>query len=204
MGEPRSMVLFFFITAMTKLEELICEVVADSTDTTKASQNLSKIKSFLNSSGEMVEAVNNFGDTLNTNLKESVGGLTGKLGGWIAGKTTKVVGGIGTGVVSGTLKTIATLIPNKGDLKGSELDIKISQLVDTYSLPTDKKQLFELLQFLYNNTNAEQPVFGEKTLRAMKKLHAKAYSHFCTLTSKEEEIYNLAKYNAPKKKFGLL
>lgn len=188
---------------MTQLEELICEVVTDATDTSKTAQNLSKIRSLLNSSGEMVEAVNNFGDTLHTNLKESVGGLTGRVGGWIAGKTTKVVGGISAGVVSGTLKTIATLIPNNGDLKGSELDSKISQLVDTYSLPIEKNPLFALLQFLYNNTNAEQPVFGEKTLKAMKKLHVKAYDHFCVITGKDEDIFNLAKNYFPKKKFGL-
>lgn len=187
---------------MTQLEELICEIIADSTDTTKSGQTLSKIKGLLNSSGEMVEAVNNFGDTLNTNLKESVGGLTGKVGGWIAGKTTKVVGGISTGVVSGTLKTIASLIPVKGDLKGSELDTKISQLVETYSLPIEKNQLFELLQFLYNNLNAEKPVFGEKTLAAMKRLHVKAYDHFCVITGKDEDIFNLAKKYSPKKKFG--
>lgn len=188
---------------MVQLEKLIYEVVADSTETTKTAKNLSKVKSFLNSSGEMVDAVNNFGDTLNTNLKESVGGLTGTVGGWIAGKTTKVVGGISAGVVSGTLKTIATFIPDKEDIKGSELDTKLSQLIDTYSLPTDKNQLFELLQFLYNNLNAEQPIFGEKTLKAMKKLHVKAYDHFCVITGKDEDIFNLAKKYSPKKKLGL-
>ena len=187
---------------MTQLEDLIREVV-DTTDTTKTAQNLSKIKDFLNSSGEMVESVNKLGNTLNKNLKGGVGGLTGMVSGWIAEKTTKVVGGISAGVVSGTLKTIATLIPDKGDLKGSELDTKISHLIDTYSLPTDKKQLFELLQFFYNNLYAEEPMFGEKTLTAMKKLHVKTYDHFCVIAGKDEDIFNLAKRYSPKKKFGL-
>ena len=76
-------------------------------------------------------------------------------------------------------------------------------MIDTYSLPTDKNQLFELLQFLYNNLNAEQPIFGEKTLKAMKKLHVKAYDHFCVITGKDEDIFNLAKKYSPKKKLSL-
>lgn len=188
---------------MTQLEQLIGEVVQNSIETTKTSRNLSKIKDVLNSSGGMVESVSQFGDTLNSNLKESLGGMTGKVGGWIAGKTTKVVGGIGAGVVSGTLKTLTTLLPDKGNLKSPELDTKISQLVDTYTLPTDKNQLIELLQFLYNNLNVEQTLFGEKTLRAMKKLHVKTYDQFCILTDKDDNIFNLAKKYSPKKKFGL-
>ena len=187
---------------MTQLESLIYESLNELSPRTKTGQNISKIRNFLDSSGEIVESVNQLGDTLNSNLKDSVGGLTGKISGWVAGKVTKVVGGIGVGVVSGTLKTVATLIPNKGDLKNAGTDTKISQIVNTYTLPADKNQLFELLQFLFNNLQTDQAIFGEKTLDAMKKLHVKAYDHLCVVADKNEEIFKLAKNYAPKKKFG--
>lgn len=187
---------------MTHLESLIFEVLKEASEKTKTEQNLSKIKTFLNSSGEIVDTVNNLGDTLNANLKDSVGGLTGKLGGWVAGKTTKVVGGFGAGVMASTLKTIASVIPDKGDIKGPNMDKKISQIVGTYALPMDKNQLVELLQFISDNLNVKEPIFGEKTLLSLKKLHEKTYDQFCALTNKDEDIYKVAKMYAPKKKFG--
>ena len=185
---------------MVDLENKISELIKSSAPNSKLSKNLSKAKRFLKTKEGMTETVHNVGNILKESIKDNVGGVRGSLTGWVAGKTTNVVGGLGVGVISAAMKTVATIIPDGYDTKGKKLDEEICHLVETYPLPVDKQSLFELLQFLSNNIQASQPQYGEKTLAAMKKLQIKVYDHFVTLVDKDDNLFKLAKSYAPKKR----
>lgn len=162
---------------------------------------LSKAKSTLNASSQIVNAVNNFGDCLEENIDE-VGGPIGYAAGWIAGKTTKVVGGIGGGIISGTLKTIAGVIPDASNPKQPETDLKIASIIEAYPLPTDKTQLFELLQWVYGHISSAKTPYGKSTIDSLKSLHPRVFEALKIAAQDDDKTLKLAKPYAPKKKFG--
>jgi len=189
---------------MTELESRIIELISGNSKKSGFNKAMSTVKKTLDSSTYIVDAVNDIGDSLKENINHSVKGIPGSVGGWVAGKTTKIVGGLGAGVVAGTLKTIAGIIPDSSDPKSRDIDIKISQLVDCYSLPTQKEEIFSLLQYLWANISSDNAIYGKHTLESMKKLHAKTFEALKVLADKNDPILKLAKSYAPKKFFGIL
>lgn len=85
---------------MIDLEKRIDVVLGTLSPNNKIGTVFSMVKKTLNSSSQIVDAVNNIGVSLQENLKDEVGGITGTVGGWIAGKTTKLVGGVAGGIVA--------------------------------------------------------------------------------------------------------
>ncbi len=190
---------------MTELEKRIQKELGLLAPTSKTATALAGIKKVLNSSSHIVDAVNDFGDNLQDNIEDSVGGFTGTIGGWMAGKTTKIVGGIAGGVVSGTLKTVAGVIPDSSDIKQPESDRKVAHCIDSYSIPSDKNELFELLQFVWNSTNSKNTPYGKQTIESFKNLHSRVQAAFQIAASEDNNLQQLAKpYYMPKKKFGFL
>lgn len=187
---------------MIHLESEINALLNANKLTTGVGKALSKAKSTLNASTHIVDAVNNFGDSLEENLDEVVGGVAGAATGWIAGKATKLVGGIGAGIVAGTLKTVAGVIPDASNPKQPETDLKIAALVDAYPLPTDKTQLMELLQWVHGHINSTKTPFGKSTLDSLKSIHSRIFEAIKIAAENDDRTLRLAKSYAPKKKFG--
>lgn len=186
---------------MIHLESEINALLLANKSTTSVGKALSKAKNTLNASSHIVDAVNNFGDSLEENLDE-VGGVAGSAAGWIAGKTTKLVGGIGAGIIAGTLKTVAGIIPDGSNPKQPETDLKIAALVDSYPLPTDKTQLMELLQWVHGHITSTKTPFGKSTLESLKSIHPRIFEAVKIVAENDERTLKLAKSYAPKKKFG--
>lgn len=112
-------------------------------------QGLSKTKKLLNSSSQMVEAVDELSNNLGKSISKGMGGgLIGGASGWVTKTVTKKVAGVGTGVISGTLKSVAALIPDASDPQYGKTDQEIATLIDTFKLPLDKDELFETLQWV--------------------------------------------------------
>lgn len=186
---------------MIDLESRIQEIVADLAPASKAGMAISGIKKTLNTSSQIVDAVNNIGDSLQNNLGK--GGVVGKVGGWMAGKTTKVVGGVAGTVVAGTLKTVADIIPDSSDMKSPDTDKKIAYCIDTYPLPTDKSSLFDLLQFVAKNVDTKNSPYGKNAIGAFKNLHEKVGAALSIAAKGDIDLLKLAKSYMPKKKFGI-
>lgn len=189
---------------MTDLEKQIKDILEEKSEKKGVTKTLSTVKKTLDSSSMLVDSINELGDALKDNINNSVKGIGGSLSGWIAGKTTKIVGGVGAGVIAATLKTVGSLIPDSEDPKNKELDIQISRLVKQCPLPLQKESLLELLQYLWSNISMENPLFGKKTLESMKEVHENVYASLKNITEKNDPILKLAKSYVPKKKFGLI
>lgn len=188
---------------MTELEERINKSLGVLGPKSKAGAVMSGIKKTLNSSSHIVDAVNNIGDSLQENIEDEVGGITGTVSGWVAGKTTKFVGGVAGGIVAGTLKTVAGIIPDSSDIKLPETDRKVAHCVDTYPLPSDKNELYELLQFVWTSINSKSTPYGKITIESLKNLHIRVHSAFLISAKDDKELLQLAKPYFPKKRFGL-
>ena len=188
---------------MTELELNINKLVEDLAPTNKIDIALSGIKKTLNSSSHIVDAVTHIGDNLQDNLEDSIGGITGRIGGWVAGSSTKFVGTVAGGIVAGTLKTVAGIIPLSSDLKLPETDRKVAHCIDTYSLPVEKEALFELLQFASNNSISKTSPYGIKTKESFKNLLSRVQSAFMIAAKDDTELQMLAKPYLPKKRFGI-
>lgn len=187
---------------MIHLESEINSILESNRPTTKVGKALSKAKTTLNASSQIVDAVNNFGDNLEYNLDE-VGGVVGSAAGWIAGKATKVVGGIGGGLLVGTLKTVAGAIPDASNPKQPETDIRIAAMIDSYPLPADANTLLELLQWVHGQISSSKSLYGKETIESLKRIHPKVYKALSVAAENDTKIMKLAKSYAPKKKFGL-
>lgn len=188
---------------MNKLEKRINDLIGILAPANKTNKALSGLKKTLNSSSHIVDAVNNFGDILQDNLEDSVGGIAGTMGGWMAGKATKLVGGVAGGVIAGTLKTVAAIIPDSQDLKLPETDKKVAHCIDTFPLPSDKTELFELLQFSWGTISSEMSPYGKQTLNSFKSFNSRVYSTLQSIASQDQTLMQLAKSYAPKKRFGI-
>ncbi len=188
---------------MTDLEKRINALVNSLAPNSLTSKTLSGIKKTLNSSSNLVDSINNIGDRLQDNIEESVGGVTGSVSGWIAGKTTQFAGGIAGGIVAGTLKTVAGIIPDSSDIKLPESDKKVAHCIATFSLPTEKLELFELLQYTWNAINSKSNPYGKQTIDAFKTCHSKVYSTLIIAAKDDNELLQLSKSFAPKKRFGI-
>lgn len=188
---------------MTELEKRIDQLIRDIAPTGNIGRTLSNVKKTLNSSSNIVNAVNNLGDNLQDNIEEEVGGLTGTIGGWMLGKTTKLAGGVAGGIVAGTLKTVAGIIPDSSDLKLPETDKKIAHCIDTYTIKTNKKELLELLQFISGTLMSSTSPYGKQASEALKRLHSRTYSALLIAAKDDDDILAHAKSYAPKKRFGL-
>ena len=184
---------------MNLIEEKIFEIL----DEKQTSKFMSQTKSVLNSSGQLVTIVNVAGDNIKGSIKESVGGLKGKFLGKLASTTTKVVGGLATGVIAGTLKTVAFFIPDGADPKKPENDAKISAMISTFAIPEDKENLVDLLLWLHQQINAKEKTFGEQTIKTMKSLHLSIYDILKTMVNGDKNMINWMKAYAPSNKFGL-
>ena len=184
---------------MNLLEERIFEIL----DGKQTSKFLSQTKNVLNSSGHLVTAVNVAGDNLKGSIKESVGGFKGKFLGKMAASTTKMVGGLATGVLAGTLKTVAVFIPDGADPKNPENDAQISAMISTFPIPEDQETLIELLPWIHQQLNARDKTFGEQTLRSLKNLHPVIFNTLKSISDDDKNILNWMKAYAPAKKFGL-
>lgn len=188
---------------MTDLEKRINKVLGTLSPNNKTGTFISGIKKTLNSSSQIVNAVNNIGDSLQENIKEEIGGITGAVGGWLAGKTTKFVGGVGGGIVAGSLKTVAGLIPDSSDIKLPESDKKVAHCIDTYSIPLDKVELFKLLQYIWTIVNSKNSPYGKQTMEAFKNILSRVQSAFTTASKNDEDLLLMAKPYLPQKRFGL-
>lgn len=188
---------------MTELERRIDKVVSSLTTKGVTGKTLSGIKKTLNSSSHIVDAVTNFGDNLQDNLEEEIGGITGTIGGWVVGKSTKLVGGVAGGLVAGTLKTVAGIIPDVSDIKQPESDKKVAHIVDTCPLPGDPNELYEMLQYISNSLNSPSMPYGKQTIEALKTLHTKVYSTIQQIAKNDKNLLMLSKNFAPKKRFGI-
>lgn len=188
---------------MTELERRINVFIESLAPTKKAAKTLSGIKKTLNSSSRIVDSINNIGDSLQDNIEESVGGVTGSVGGWMAGKTINIVGGIAGGVVAGTLKTVAGIIPDSSDIKLPESDKKLAHCIESFSLPADKSELFELLQYTWSAFNSKSSPYGKQTIEAFKRCHSRVYSAFIIAAKEDNSLLLLSKSFAPKKRFGI-
>lgn len=188
---------------MTELEKRINEVVRDAAPAGKVGQAFSKVKKTLDSSSDIVGAVNRFGDNLQDNIEEGVGGLTGTIGGWMAGKATKLTGGVAGGIVAGTLKTVAGIIPDPSDLKSPETDRKVAHCIDTCALPTGKTELLELLQFIRGSLDSSAVTYGRFAMESFRVLHSRAYSAALIASKDDQDMLKLVKSSAPKKRFGI-
>lgn len=187
---------------MIHLESVINQLLEQHKPKSGVAKALSKTKSSLNASSHIVDAVNNFGDNLESNLGD-IGGFALTAAGWLTGKATKVVGGIGGGIVAGTLKTVAGVIPDASDPKQPETDIKIAGIVDSYPLPNDNDTLLELLQWLHGHLNSNNTPYGKSAIEAMKNLHSRVYKTIAVSANENTKILKIAKSYSPKKKFGL-
>ncbi len=188
---------------MTELENRINEVIGLLVPTSKTAKAMSSVKQTLNASSHIVTAVNNFGDSLQNNLEGEVGGVVGSVGGWIAGKSTKLVGGIAGGVIAGTLKTVAGIIPDSSDIKLPETDRKVAHAINTYPLPSEKIELFNLLQYLWGEINSEATPFGKLSITAFKSLYPRVHAAFLIAARQDAMLLEQAKSYAPKKRFGI-
>lgn len=188
---------------MTELERRLNQLIDSLAPKGNTAKALSGIKDTLNSSSQLVDAVNNIGDDLQDNLKESVGGVTGAVTGWMAGKTTKLMGGIAGGVVAGTLRTVAGMIPDLSDIKRPENDRKIAFCINICPIPSDKNELFELLQYTWNVFNSKSTPFGKQAIESFKILHNQVYSAFLVVAINDSELMLLSKKYAPQKRYRL-
>lgn len=188
---------------MTGLEKRINEVIGTLSPNSKIETIFSGIKRTLNSSSHIVDAVNNIGDNLQENLEDEIGGITGTVGGWIAGKTTKFVGGVAGGIVAGTLKTVSGIIPDSSDLKLPETDRKVAHCIDTYSIPRDKGELFELLQYIWTIVNSKNKPYGKQTMESFRNALSRVQGAFITSSKNDTELLQMANPYLPKKRFGL-
>lgn len=188
---------------MIHLESEINKILEGGKVSNMVGKTLSATKSVLNSSSHIVDAVHNFADNLENEINEGVGGIGGAAAGWIAGKATKTVGGLGGGIIAGALKTVAMVIPDASNPKQPETDLRIANLVDTYPLSNDKNNLFELVQWLYGQINLKGSPYGKSTVEAFKNLHQRAFAMLSVVARNDVEMTALAKSFAPKKKFGL-
>lgn len=189
---------------MTELELHIQKVLGFLEPKSKTGTTLKGIKNVLNSSSQIVDSVNDFGDNLQENIEDGVGGFTGSIVGAVAGKTTRFVGGVAGGVISGALKTVAGIIPDSSDIKLPESDRKVAHCIDTYSIPSDKNELFKLLQFSSNNIGSKHSPFGKQAMESLKKLHSKVQSAFLIVAKDDKELQRLAKPYMSKKMFGFI
>lgn len=187
---------------MNIIEEKIYEILEDknSTDTSKL---LSKAKSTLNNSGQLVDAMQMAGKNINSSVKDSIGGIKGRFLGKIAGSTTKMAGGLAAGIVAGALKTVAFFIPDNADPKKPENDSKISVALTTLELPEDRDELIDLLQWIHTQVNLKDSIFGEQTVKTFKYLHPRVYEKAQIVANEEKEVLRILKAYAPAKKFGL-
>ncbi len=188
---------------MTELERRINELTSTLSPSGIVGKTLSEVKKGLNSSSNIADAVADFGENLQDNIEDEIGGITGAIGGWVAGKTTKVVGRVGGGLVAGTLKTVAAIIPDASDLKMPESDKKIAHCIDTYTIPTDKKELFELLQYLSVTLRSADLPYGKQAVESFKALQQRVYSTLLVVAEGDQTLLKLSKPYAPKKRFGL-
>ena len=188
---------------MTELEQRINELREALAPSGKIANTLSGIRKTLNSSSHIVDSVTNFGDNLQENIADGVGGVTGKVGGWLVGNSTNLVGKVAGGAIVGTLKTVAGIIPDSSDLKFPEVDKKVAHCVDTYSLPVEKDKLFELLQFIAGSCDSKTSPYGKQTIQSMKNLQSRVQSAFMIATKDDTELQLLAKPYLPKKRFGI-
>ena len=188
---------------MTELERRIDKVVSSLTAKGVTGKTLSGIKKTLNSSSHIVDAVNNFGDNLQDNLEDVIGGVTGTIGGWVVGKSTKLVGGVAGGIVAGTLKTVAGIIPDASDIKLPESDKKVAHSVDTCPIPSEPNELYEMLQYISNTLNSSSIPYGKRTIESLKALHTKVYSTLHQIARDDKNLLMLSKNFAPKKRFGI-
>ena len=188
---------------MTELENRINEVIGLMAPTSKTAKAMSSVKQILNASSHIVTSVNDFGDSLQNNLEGEVGGIVGSVGGWIAGKSTKLVGGIAGGVIAGTLKTVAGVIPDSSDIKLPETDRKVAHSINTYPLPSEKTELFNLLQYLWGQINSESTPFGKQSIAAFKSLHPRVHAAFLIAAKQDAMLLEQAKAYSPKKRFGI-
>lgn len=187
---------------MIALELEIKNLLESLAPTSGVAKQLSKTKKILDSSSHMVEAVDNFSKALKKNVGKGLGGgITAGVSGWVASKTTKVVGGLGAGAVSAILQTTAAMIPDSSDPKSTDTDLKIAQLINNYTLPKDKNELFDLLQWIYVQLQSDHTPFGDQTIESLEKIHQRTYEMLKVLCKNDEEMTNLSKQYAPKKKF---
>ena len=187
---------------MTDLEIRINNMLGKLSPNNKIGTVFSGVKKTLNSSSQIVDAVNNIGDSLQENIEDEVGGIAGTVSGWIAGKTTKIVGGVAGGIAAGTLKTLASIIPDPSDIKLPESDKKIAHCIETCPMPCDKKELFELLQFTWTNVNSNNSPFGKQTKEAFKNALSRVQSTFISVAKEDKELMEMAHPYLPKKRFG--
>lgn len=188
---------------MIHLESEINKLLGCGNVNNVVGKTLSSAKNALNSSSCIVDAVHVFADNIENEIDEGVGGIMGAAAGWVAGKATKTVGGIGGGIIAGTLKTVAKVIPDATNPKQPEIDLRIADLVNTYPLSNDKEKLFELVQWLHSQIHSNDCQYGKSAIEAFKKLHQKAFSMLSVVAKDDFEMIELSKSFAPKKKFGL-
>ncbi len=184
---------------MVHIESEINALLLSNQPTSGVGKALLKAKNVLNSSHHIVDSIHSFGK----NLSDEVGGVGGKTAGWIVGKSTKIVGGIGGKVLAGTLKTVAGVIPDETNPKDIATDLKIASLVEAYPLPTDKTQLLELLQWIHGHVNSSNTPYGKSTIKSLKTKHPHVWNALKIAAEDDDKILKLAKSYAPKKKFGL-
>lgn len=185
---------------MTHLESEINKILEGGKVNNIVGKTLSATKTALNSSSHIVDTFHNFADNLENEISEGVGGIGGAAAGWIAGKATKTVGGLGGGIIAGALKTVALVIPDASNPKQSETDLRIANLVETYPLSNDKNNLFELVQWLHGQINFKGSPYGNSTKEAFKKLHQRSFAMLSVIAKNDIEMTELAKPFAPKKK----
>lgn len=188
---------------MTELENRINMVISQLTPSSKPAKAMSSVKQTLNASSHIVTAVNDFGDSLQNNLKGEVGGVVGSVGGWIAGRSAKLVGGIAGGVIAGTLKTVAGIIPDSSDIKLPETDKKVAHAINTCSLPSEKTELFNLLQYIWGVINSKTIPFGKQSMVAFKSLYPRVHAAFLIAAKQDAMLLEQAKAYTPKKQFGI-
>ena len=188
---------------MVELEKRINKVLGTLAPQSMVGKALSGVKNTLKSSSNIVEGVNNFGDNIQDHIEEEVGGVLGSVTGFMASKAVKIGGGIAGGVVSATLKTVAGVIPDSSDIKSQETDRKIAHCIDTFTIPSDKTQLYEHLQYIHGIINSSNTPYGKNAMSSFKTLHEKIFSTFKIVAKDDNELIQLSKMYAPKKRFGI-
>ena len=189
---------------MTELENLIVKHIDELyADTTAAKKTFGSVKKALNVSAGAVKTVGNIGDSIHENIKESSEGKLGKVGGWMVGKTTKAVTGLGSGLIAGTIKTAAKIIPEAVSPKKPEIDASIARIVETYELPSEKTDLLETVKYLWENVYEKTSGFGDRTKKSMQTLHEEAYTMLITKAANDDRLLRIAKNYSSKKKSGM-
>ncbi len=86
------------------------------------------------------------------------------------------------------------MIPDSSDPKSTDTDLKIAQLINNYTLPKDKNELFDLLQWIYVQLQSNHTPFGDQTIESLEKIHQRTYEMLKVLPKDKNELFDLLQW----------